>query len=687
MSNKKIKELFRYAAEEVSKAGNDNLAINRTIESLVCEITGSEYASIWMNEYPLLLREREKGVRTVSMAEKQGLLYRCFMTKEAAIYNYLTSEKGYVPSIDNPDDIKIKSKITLPLLLGENLIGIVTCYSSVKKIKNFTREDLERFKVIKPLIIETIITMQKNRGRSVPGNRRKLESDDLGLRRRSTDIARKLEEIESTEKDKFSLAQIEAETASIVHDIRTPANNLLGFLKLLEEQIEDPRLREYLDHAQNSAKMINDLTTSILDSFSMRIQKRSLNERVNTLKYFSEIGEIFSARMYEKRIHYNIYIDPSLPREIEINAGKLKRVLMNLLGNAVKFTQEKGTIEYSVRYISSEKKIHFSVRDNGIGIPKEKQEDIFRAFTQADESTKARYGGTGLGLSISADYVREMGGKLSLESEVDRGSTFFFDLPITPVEISPKLLPLSRVSAHEITILLHRDNLPVAKNVARYFIKMGLKPDQVRAVLSSAQIPKETTHLIVFEKSLPALKEWQQSQSKTLPILIVEENFLSLRTSDVPGASIISQYGFYGKSLYAFVSEQRPVRVLIVDDDRISVELVRTMLAEEYCHIETAYDGSEGEKRLIEALEKGHPFDLLFTDRNMPGRNGMEMIRHYRDQEKKTGTHRIKTVSISGDIDGTDLRDIFDYLATKPFQKEEIVSIVREIQTHTNSKE
>lgn len=687
MSNEKIKELFQWTTEEIAKAGKDNLSINRTLESLICEITGAEYASIWMNEYPLLLREREKGVRTVSMAQKQGLLYRCFMTKEPAIYNYLTSEKGYVPSIDNPDDIKIKSKITLPLLLGENLVGIVTCYSSVKKIKNFTREDLERFKVIKPLILETIITMQKNRGRSVPGNRRKQESDDLGLRRRSTDIVRKLEEIESTEKDKRSLAQIEAEMAGIVHDIRTPANNLSGFLKLLEEQVEDPRLREYLDHAQNSAKMINDLTTSILDSFSIRIQKRSVNERVNTLKYFSEIGEIFSARMYEKRIHYNIFIDPNLPREIEINVSKLKRVLMNLLGNAVKFTQEKGTIEYAVRYVSDKRKIHCSVRDSGIGIPKEKQEEIFLAFTQADETTKARYGGTGLGLSISADYVKEMGGKLSLESEVDRGSTFYFDLPIGIVESSPKFLSPLKDLALEITILLHRDNLPVAKNIARYFVKMGVKPDQVRAVLSADKIPETATHLIVFENSLPALKKWKESRKKTLPTLIVEENFLSLRPSDFPGEQIVSQYGFYGETLYAFVAEQRPVRVLIVDDDRISVELLRSILSEEYCHIETAYDGSEGEERLIESLEKGKPFDLLFSDRNMPGQNGAEMIQNYRKQEEKAGIRRIKTVSISGDTDKKDLQNIFDYLATKPFKKEEIVSIVRNVQIQTNVKE
>ncbi|WP_292655265.1 ATP-binding protein [Nitratifractor sp.] len=687
MNTAKIKELIQQTAEEIESTRDDNFAINRAVESLVREVTGAEYASIWMNEYPLLVREREKGVKSLSMEEKQGLLYRCFVTKEPAIYNYLTSEKGYLPSIDNPDDIRIKSKITLPLLLGEDLLGIVTCYSSVKKIKNFGREELERFKTIVPVIIEAMITMQKNRGRSVPSDRRKGGSADSGLRRRSTDIVRRLEALESAEKENASLSQIEAETAAIVHDIRTPANNLLGFLKLLEEQIEDPRLREYLDHAEKSARMINDLTTSILDSFSMRLQKHSPKERVSPSKYFSEIGETFSARMYEKGIHYNIFIDPNLPREIEIDAGKLKRVLMNLLGNAVKFTQEKGTIEYSVSYISAEKKIHCSVRDSGIGIPKEKQEEIFRAFTQADETTKARYGGTGLGLSISADYVREMGGKLSLESEVDRGSTFFFDLPVGVVDSAPKLLSLSKTSSLAVTVLLHRENLPVAKNIAKYFVKMGLKPEQVKAVLSADQIPRDTTHLIAFESTLPALKAWQQGQGRSLPTLIVEENFLALRASEIPEASLVSQYGFYGETLYAFVAERQPVRALIVDDDRISVELVRTMLAEEYCHIETAYDGTEGEKRLIEALEKGQPFDLLFTDRNMPGRNGAEMIRHYRKIEKKAGPHRIKTVSISGDVDRTDLHDVFDYLATKPFQKEEIVSIVREIQPHTNFKE
>lgn len=687
MTVEQLKTRLLEAIETLEKL-EDNLAINRLVEDFVTEVTGAEFSSVWMNEYPLLVRERENGLREVSMEEKRGLLYRTFLTREAAIYNYLTSEKGYVPAIDNPDDIRIKSKIAIPLSVRDHLLGIVTCYSSVRKIKNFTTEDLERFKAITPFVIEAMIKMQKNRGRDLPFDLRSGQSTDIGKRRRLSDLIRKVEALtpSETEDKKEKESADDNRLASIVHDIRTPANNLLGFLTLLEEHIEEKRLREYLEHARKSAELINELTTSILDSVaSGQNRKIEKTEVVNSTLFFAEVGKIFSARMYEKRIRYNIFIDPLLPKEIEVDPMRLKRVLMNLIGNAVKFTPEGGIVEYSVRYKRRERQLHIAVMDNGIGIPEEKQQVIFEAFTQADASTKERFGGTGLGLAISAEYVRSMGGELRLESALEKGSTFYFDLPVRIVEDAPKLETLD-TQGLTIGILLRRENLPVAKNIARYFVKMGLDVDRIRAVTDEEKLPEEMTHLIVFEHKSDA-KSLQRFRQKGIRTMIVEENFLALKEADVHPSVLISQYAFYGEELYGFVAPEEPLPVLIVDDDRISVELIRSMLEEEYCRIEVASDGEEGLRILSEALRRGCPYRLLFTDQNMPRLSGEEMISRYRELEGEDGKHPLITVSISGDPSEKGSGRVFDFYAKKPFNKSEILTIVRSAQHQNQHKE
>ncbi len=682
MDSETLREVLQDAAREIDRHSDDNIAINRIVESVVTEVTGSESSSVWMNEYPKLIRERKEGVRELSMEEKRGLLYKCFLTKQPAFYNYITSEKGYIPEIDNPDSIRIKSKITIPLSVQDRLIGIVTCYSSVKKIKNYTREDLERFKAITPFVIDAIIRMQANRGNQVIEERRQGQAKDTGQRRRNR-IIEKIETLEEQSRETSDASEILEMTSTIVHDIRTPANNLMGFLEILDEQIGDKRLKEYIEHAKKSAALINDLTTSILDSMAeRRIREQSRVERVNTLKFFAEVGEIFSATIYEKGLQYNIFIDPRLPKEIALETMKLKRVLMNLLGNAVKFTPENGVIEYSVVYLPETKRLLCTVKDSGIGIPEERQAEIFKPFTQAEDSTRVRFGGSGLGLSVSSEFVREMGGELRLKSQPDRGSVFYFELPLKDQEEVSQLEPFSDENL-EIGILYAPDKLSTVRNLIRYLVAFGIDANRIKAIKSPEAVGSTLTHLLLFEHFLDE-DLLRRCDEKGIASLVVEENFLSLEGDRIFGAAgIISRYDFYGEKLYAFVAPKRPLKVLIVEDDRISVELVRTMLEEEYCEIDVAYSGEEGLKLLEEAASTGTPYDLLFSDHSMPGLSGDEMIRRYRERERSEGIRRLQTVSISGEADRGGSEGIFDHYAGKPFNKSEIVGVVQALQNQS----
>jgi signal transduction histidine kinase/CheY-like chemotaxis protein len=670
-----VEEKLLSFAQELENT-QDKRAINNILEQLVVDVMDAERSSIWIyDNKSTLIRDREHDVREISLKEKRGLLYKCFAKKEASIYNYLASEKGYVPHIDNPDNIKIKSKIMLPLIENSKFIGIVTAYSSIKQIKNFTIDDLGLLRAISPTIIEAIqkISFLSNCKYPKVDRRRRNSNPNTIYKRRSTDTVKNLEELKESREDTKTPQELLDYVSNIVHDIRTPSNGLFGFLEILEDKINDPRLKQYIYHAKDSANLINELTTSILDGLSyQRENSKSELEDVSTFKFFADIAEIFSSNMYKKQINYNIFIDPQLPKEITIESTKLKRIIINLIGNAYKFTNENETIDFSVRYKVKDKKIHIYVKDSGIGIAKEKQEQIFEAFKQAEDDTKDKYGGTGLGLSISAGYVQALGGKLELDSELDRGSTFYFDIPI---EIKNEIKKFRPIKSDDINIVLLMDNKnsSVANHIARYLVKMGISIDKIDAVIDKKNISDDTTHLIIFENKLSD-ELLEIAKKRGYKLIVVEENFLSLSEGDIGSAKLISQYGYIAETLYAFINQKSRPKVLIVDDDKISVALIKTMLMDELCTIDVAYDGMSGIELLQKALYTNNPYNIVYLDNNLPNLSGEEIIIRYRKMESSEDVIPIKAVSISGDAYGTESKE-YDEFVGKPFDKNRILSV------------
>ena len=641
----------------------DNTKINKILEDSIVEITGAEFSSIWIYDFPSLCRNRDNEKKEISIDEKSGLLYECYAKKQAGIYNYLSSEKGYVPSVDNPDNIKIKSKIMVPIIDNDTFIGIATAYSSIKNIHKFTNDDLKIFQAITPFIIESIYKMKQNTNNlSVSNNIITTNTDE------------NLENFEKSILDVKAPTEILEYVSNIVHDIRTPANGLLGFLEILEEEVGDNRLQEYVKHAKNSALLINELTTTMLDSISAKREPFGKEvKHINTIDFFSEIAEMFSANMFKKNINYNIFIDPLLPKEIELNSMKIKRVIMNLISNASKFTPENGSIEFSVRYKQKEKKLHIFVKDTGIGIEKDKQEEIFKAFKQAENDTKSFYGGTGLGLSICAAYVKDIEGKLLVESKINQGSTFYFELPMEIKDYANKFKAIKNNNIN-IAILMQTNNSFVANHISRYLVKVGVSINNIHLITEFDEISDAYTHLIVFENKLSENIFSKANQNKT-KLLIVEENFLSLNEESLKGGTLISQYSNFGYSLYSFIDEKNIPKVLIVEDDEISCILIKKILENEYCKIDIANNGKDGLELLTSALDNSKPYDIVYTDHDMPLLSGTDMLIKYKEIEQSSSSLK-KTVSVS--VSG-DVRKIsnfnYDYFATKPFKKKEIVSL------------
>ena len=671
LNSKTLQNKLALVSKNIDLA-NNNIEINSIAEELVTSLLDAEFCSLWYYDEDEMTLVRERGnatPKTISLDTKKGIMYKCFMTKEPKIYNYLASDKDYIAEIDNPDGIKIRSKIIYPLLHKDQLVGVVTAYNSIKKAKKFRQDDLNLLEAISPYLIEILFKLHTCCDKNCVCNQ--LEPDQAEFL-----AIKNIQEIEKKQEDTLSSDKMLSSMSNFIHDIRTPANTLQGFLELLESQITDKRLKEYLLNAKESAAFINELTTAMLDRISLQREADASHvKEIDTTKFFANIAEMFVSNMYEKKIDFNVFIDPLLPKTIEVDELKLKRILINLIGNAYKFTPFNKSIEFSVRYNQDTKEATISIKDKGIGIPKEKQKEIFEAFKQAEETTSLEYGGTGLGLSICAQYVEDLGSKLHLDSEVNKGSNFYFSLPLHIKDAEPTFKPLENKNIHIVVLMSPKNSLSIL-NVARHLIRMNIDKNNITAVSSLQEIPADTTHLIIYQHKFDV--NMQTPTVKNMKILLIEEELFSLNAEDLQeNCEIVSQYGYMAQELYKFINTKKIPKVLIVDDDKTSVILLEKILENEYCEIDIARNGKVALEMIIDSHKKEQPYSVIYIDNNMPLMSGLEVMRHVREFERDNNLEPVYAVSTSGDMlnlenEGSD----FNEYVGKPFRMTEIRKIL-----------
>ncbi|MBD3612809.1 MAG: response regulator, partial [Hydrogenovibrio crunogenus] len=227
--------------------------------------------------------------------------------------------------------------------------------------------------------------------------------------------------------------------ANMSHEIRTPMNAIIGFTELLNEQVTEPRLKRYIRTIQAAGKTLLTLINDILDLSKIEAGKMDLDKKaVNPHSLFDEIGQIFMINIQRKGLDFLVDIDKTLPEGLLLDGVRLRQILFNLLGNAVKFT-EQGYVKLKVSACDvdehhSKLDILIQVSDTGIGIPEDQQARIFNAFEQRENQDVQKFGGTGLGLAITQRLVNMMGGDIWVESTPGQGTTF--NLLIHHVDIS-----------------------------------------------------------------------------------------------------------------------------------------------------------------------------------------------------------------------------------------------------------
>ena len=556
---------------------------------------------------------------------------------------------------------------------------------------------------------------------------RQLEAEIAERRAREADLqaARAAAEAASRAKTDF--------LANMSHEIRTPMNGVLGFTHLLLETKLDAEQREHVQIIRQSGETLLTVINDILDFSKVEAGKLSIENVPFDLRYAAEqVVELLAPQAEQKGIELALHVSADLPASFMGDAGRVRQVLLNLVGNAIKFTRKGHVLieidVFRALHINGQDVARCSITDTGIGIPKEKQSLLFQQFSQADTSTTREYGGTGLGLAISRRLVELMGGKVGFSSEPGAGSKFWFTLPAPlGAEAAPQPHAPSAPEMADMRVLVVDDLSVNRMLLCRQLEAWGITHEAVESgqraldVLKSARLAEQPFDIALLDFLMPEMDGFDLGQRIKADPLLSRTSLVMLTSGSQRSAA--DAFLLAGFSVFLCKPVVRPsqlfdalikawnthpdhihdkqsqtatglpaadranaatvdtppaaqvagprLKVLVAEDNTVNQRLVKRMLENLGASVEVADDG-----RAAVACVLANDYHVVLMDCFMPEMDGYEATAEIRKQQAERGARRVPIIALTANALPADREKCLaagmdDYLS-KPVRKEDI---------------